>query len=563
MIYKRYYLLYFFLQLKQNLLILLFYLFLLVQIKGQNLAYPLEKEKDWEAIESIISAAKKQKDTSNIIAAYAKQVRYAVDLNMETQALNAFRNMNEMREKYPKNVSEISTAFESIAAMYTQKKEFFIAASYLERGLKITTDQDKILKFNILLAQAYLNEKKPELLEKAKEKLDIAKKLNENVQNAPLNSFLELTFSQYFSSTNQNQKAIIYAFRALDILEKNNLSENKCEVYQTLYNAFLIQKNNEKALLYLQKYLVCKEAEKDISNLDGDVLLKNKQREKKGLEDAVLLEKKENLLQKYKFAALTFALFCVLIICMLVFTYFKNRRKIAAQNKEITAINNELVAFNYSVSHDLKVPLVKITSIIRRMERLENEKLSEKMKSNLSILHQTTETTRKMLDEMMMYSLTDNQTFTPVRFDTKEVVEDLMYQFDVTIKAKNITVRIAPDIPDAFGDVAMIRQVFQNLISNAIKFSNPNTASFIEIGGKKQQKNLIFSVSDNGVGFNMEHKNKLFQLFKRLHTSKQIEGNGAGLAIVKRIIERHGGEVWAESSQNRGAVFYFSLPKLS
>jgi light-regulated signal transduction histidine kinase (bacteriophytochrome) len=109
----------------------------------------------------------------------------------------------------------------------------------------------------------------------------------------------------------------------------------------------------------------------------------------------------------------------------------------------------------------------------------------------------------------------------------------------------------------------MIRQVFQNLISNGIKFSQNKPSPRIELGYKKESERIVFSVSDNGIGFDEQYKNKLFQLFKRLPTQEKFEGIGAGLAIVKRIVERHGGEVWAEGSLNQGAIFYFSLPKLS
>jgi light-regulated signal transduction histidine kinase (bacteriophytochrome) len=168
-----------------------------------------------------------------------------------------------------------------------------------------------------------------------------------------------------------------------------------------------------------------------------------------------------------------------------------------------------------------------------------------------------------MIDEMLSYSITDNQGFEPQKFEMKELIDDILYQFSGTIEAKNIDVRVTPNFPQVYGDLAMIRQVFQNLISNSIKFSQNKPSPRIELGYKKENERIIFSVSDNGIGFDGQYKNKLFQLFKRLPTQEKFEGIGAGLAIVKRIVERHGGEVWAEGSPNQGAVFYFSLPKLS
>ena len=256
-----------------------------------------------------------------------------------------------------------------------------------------------------------------------------------------------------------------------------------------------------------------------------------------------------------------------IVMTLLVLMFWRYRkgkqRQIVAQNRSIQAMMSELKAFNYSVSHDLKVPLVEMYNALLRIDKSERQKLSDTSQANMQRISQAILNTRKMIDEMLAYSIMDNQDFEPQQFDSKELIEDLLYQFSDSIQSKGVNVRVMPNFPQVFGDLSMLRQVFQNLISNAIKFSQHREFPIIELGYKKEKNSIIFSVSDNGIGFDEQYKNKLFRLFQRLPTQEKYEGIGAGLAIVKRIVERHGGTVWAEGSFENGAVFYFSLPKLS
>jgi len=117
------------------------------------------------------------------------------------------------------------------------------------------------------------------------------------------------------------------------------------------------------------------------------------------------------------------------------------------------------------------------------------------------------------------------------------------------------------DIPNAYGDRAMLGQVFQNLIGNAIKFTRNKNPAIIEVGGEKEGKEIVYYVKDNGAGFDMKYINKLFGLFQRLHSPEEFEGTGVGLSIVQRVIRRHGGSVWGEGAVGEGATIYFTLPK--
>ena len=142
----------------------------------------------------------------------------------------------------------------------------------------------------------------------------------------------------------------------------------------------------------------------------------------------------------------------------------------------------------------------------------------------------------------------------------KDMVENVIIDIKSGLKTEQVNIKIAP-LDNSLGDLVLLKQVWMNLISNAIKFSAKKTNPEIEIGSKISDKEVIYWVKDNGAGFNIQYANKLFQAFQRLHQQTEFEGTGLGLSIVKRIITGHGGRVWAESIEGEGATFYFSLPK--
>jgi light-regulated signal transduction histidine kinase (bacteriophytochrome) len=142
----------------------------------------------------------------------------------------------------------------------------------------------------------------------------------------------------------------------------------------------------------------------------------------------------------------------------------------------------------------------------------------------------------------------------------KDLIEEVRNELDLQIRHRSVRWDIG-NLPDAIGDASMLKQVWQNLLTNAIKYTQPRCVAQIEIDGIERGAEFIYCVKDNGVGFDPRHARKLFGAFERLHNASEFEGNGIGLANVKRIVQRHGGRVWALGEVDRGATFFFSLPR--
>ncbi len=226
----------------------------------------------------------------------------------------------------------------------------------------------------------------------------------------------------------------------------------------------------------------------------------------------------------------------------------------------LESANKELEAFSYSVSHDLRAPLRHIEGFSQLLQRAIPEKQDSKSSHYLGNIIEATEKMGSLIDDLLSFSRISKIEFKRSKVSLNNVLQKARKEIEPDIKNRHISWKIS-DLPEVKGDSSMLHHVFINLISNAIKFSNFKKKTFIEIGTIKDDggQATIF-VKDNGVGFNMKYKNKLFEVFQRLHSSSEFEGTGIGLAIVKRIIHRHGGRTWAEGRENKGATFYFSLP---
>ncbi len=237
-------------------------------------------------------------------------------------------------------------------------------------------------------------------------------------------------------------------------------------------------------------------------------------------------------------------------------------QRVKKRTAELEAANKELEAFSYSVSHDLRAPLRAIDGFSSILLKKHTHELSEEGAEYLQRVRANTQQMGKLIDDLLDFSRLIRQ---PVKKQTIETTKLVQHCLDVlrsTKDGRRVEVSVA-DLPACQADPALLKQVWVNLLSNALKYTGKRDVAQIEVGCKQGDRDgeRIYHVKDNGAGFDMRYAPKLFGVFQRLHASEDYEGTGVGLAIVQRIILRHGGRIWAEAKLDQGATFYFTLPE--
>ena len=228
-------------------------------------------------------------------------------------------------------------------------------------------------------------------------------------------------------------------------------------------------------------------------------------------------------------------------------------------NAELQAANKELEAFSYSVSHDLRAPLRHINGFVEMLKDHAGAQIDAKGEHYMNTIMKSAKRMGDLIDDLLVFSRMGKSEMRIGKINLDHLVRDTVNDLQTELKDREIAWKIAR-LPEVDGDAAMLRQVWLNLIGNAVKYSRPRAKAEIEIGSRPEEKECVFFIRDNGVGFDPQYAGKLFGVFQRLHSSEEFEGTGIGLANVRRIINRHGGRTWAEGRLNGGAAFYFSLP---
>jgi PAS domain S-box-containing protein len=233
--------------------------------------------------------------------------------------------------------------------------------------------------------------------------------------------------------------------------------------------------------------------------------------------------------------------------------------KVTKRTDQLQAANNDMEAFTYSVSHDLRAPLRIISGFTTILEEDYAAKLDDEAKRLTSIIKKNTLKMGRLIDGLLDFSRMRLQDIHQSVIDTNQLVEEVVKTFSEN--APRQIEWIIGGLPETWGDINSIRQVWINLVSNAVKYSGKTERPEIEIGSFRKQDQTIFFIKDNGVGFDTAYTDKLFKVFQRLHSGEDFEGTGVGLAVVHKVISKHGGKVWAEGETGKGATFYFSLPE--
>jgi signal transduction histidine kinase len=225
----------------------------------------------------------------------------------------------------------------------------------------------------------------------------------------------------------------------------------------------------------------------------------------------------------------------------------------------LEAANRELEEFSYSVSHDLRTPLRAIAGFAQILLDEHSASLDSEGRRLLDVVRTNTVRMGQLIDDMLEFLRLGRCPMELGTLATEQLVREVFDDLRTSAPGRQLRLELR-DPPPLWGDRAMIRRLFASLLSNAVKFTRPRPETVIEVGGSRDGKQNRYYVRDNGVGFDMQYVDKLFKVFEHVHPAGQFEGSGTGLAMVKRIVGRHGGRVWAEGQVDVGATIHFTLP---
>lgn len=241
-------------------------------------------------------------------------------------------------------------------------------------------------------------------------------------------------------------------------------------------------------------------------------------------------------------------------------SYEELEQTIADLTTQVQNANKDLEDFTYSISHDLRAPLRAISGYINILHEDYSDKLDADGLSSLHAVLKNVKNMGNLIDDLLAFSRLSRKVVDTTEINMNSLVNAIKID-EMSDKSSAVNL-IKQQLMPAKGQLAQIKQVWVSLISNALKFSQHNPQINIEIGSFVKDDSIVYFIKDNGVGFDMKYYDKLFKVFQRLHSNDEFEGTGIGLAIVKKIVTNHNGLVWAESKQNEGSCFYFSLPSI-
>lgn len=237
------------------------------------------------------------------------------------------------------------------------------------------------------------------------------------------------------------------------------------------------------------------------------------------------------------------------------------QQRVQEHVRELEASNKELESFSYSVSHDLRAPLRAINGFSEMLAESYGVQLPSEGQQLLDRIRQNALRMGQLIEHLLRFSQLIRQPLTKRPVDVAVLVNEVLNELAAHWPQREVELKVGV-LPSTEGDPVLLRQVFANLLSNAFKFTSRVQHPIIQISGEKQGAHNLYCVRDNGAGFDMQYAQNLFRVFHRLHSNNEFEGTGVGLSLVQRIVQRHGGHIWAEAALGKGAVFYFTLPSV-
>ena len=233
-------------------------------------------------------------------------------------------------------------------------------------------------------------------------------------------------------------------------------------------------------------------------------------------------------------------------------------RRVRERTAQWEAANRELEAFSFSVSHDLRAPLRAILGFSNMLSEQSGEDLDERGRHCVEVIRSESERMGRLIESLLRFSRAGKTELQPLTIDMTELVREVYQRLVEPLADRSVDFHLQP-LPPATADPTLMRQVWTNLLDNALKYSRTRDTIRIEIGAEHRDGETVCFIRDNGVGFDPKYAGKLYQVFQRLHLPEEFEGDGIGLAIIQRIVHRHNGRTWAESTPGQGAAFFFTL----
>ncbi len=238
--------------------------------------------------------------------------------------------------------------------------------------------------------------------------------------------------------------------------------------------------------------------------------------------------------------------------------YAEMEQRVKQRTVELEEMNKELESFSYSVSHDLRAPLRAINGYMEMLVEDHAVELSDEARRLTSRVLENAQGMSQLINSLLSFFKMGKSELEKTQVSMADLVPEICNDLKEHEKDREIQISIK-ELPPVSADSALMRQVWQNLISNAVKYTGKKKQAFIEIGSERKDQKISYYVKDNGAGFDMNYYDRLFGVFQRLHSHREFEGSGIGLATVEKIIKKHGGRVWASSKVNEGSTFYFTL----
>jgi signal transduction histidine kinase len=265
------------------------------------------------------------------------------------------------------------------------------------------------------------------------------------------------------------------------------------------------------------------------------------------------------ILKPFKLSAILPVLSRALTLRRLRIENAELERHLRQRTVELEAVNSELEAFSYSISHDLRAPLRHVDGFTNILLQNYLSELPEDAQRLLKSVSGAAQRMGRLIDDLLRFSQLSRQPLLKQQVSLASLVQQVLEELRNEQPDRRFEIQVG-ELPDCVGDSSLLRQVFVNLLSNAFKFTSQKEKAIVEVGFKLLEGERVHFVRDNGAGFEMKYAQKLFGVFQRMHREDEFEGTGVGLSIVQRIILRHGGRIWAEAELDKGATFYFTLP---